>query len=212
MAASRSVASELTEIRVEGMTRGAFLLRATLAAGATYGAALATPAITRSVAQEGGGDVEILNFALTLEYLQAAFYARALRQVAGLGADERVLLQELHDNETAHIDALTSSIEQLGGQVTERPAFDFGRSLAVRATFLKTANTLEDTGVSAYNGIATLIASKEVLASAGSIAQVEARHAALIRLIRDRPPAPLSFDKPSDQEAVLDALRRFMPA
>jgi rubrerythrin len=197
-------------IEVHGMSRQAFLLRATLAAGAAYGATTATPFITRALAQDGGGDIDIVNYALTLEYLESDFYARAAKQAKGLRADERRLVIELRDNELEHVDALKATVRQLGGIPARKPTFAFGDAFGSRAAFLKTANTLEDTGVSAYNGAAPRIESKEILVAAGGIAQVEARHAALIRLARDKPPAPLAFDLPSSEEKVLAAVKPLM--
>jgi rubrerythrin len=210
MTSSRLVAEELTTIEVQGLTREAFLLRATLAAGATYGALSATPYITKALAQEGGGDVDILNFALTLEYLEAAFYTMAVKEVSGLSADEMRLAKQLRDDEDAHVDALTATIKKLGGKPAAKPKFNFGGAFGSRATFLKTSNTLEDTGVSAYNGAAPSIKSAEVLGAAGSIVQIEARHAALIRLARSKSPAPQAFDMPSDMAKVLKAVTPFI--
>jgi hypothetical protein len=210
MASSRPVAGELATIKVHGLTREAFLLRATLAAGTAYGAVSATPYISRALAQDGGGDVDILNYALTLEYLEATFYTMAVKEVGGLGADEKKLAKQLRDDEDAHVDALISTIKSLGGKPAAKPTFDFGKAFGDLATFLKTANTLEDTGVSAYNGAATSIESVDVLAAAGSIVQVEARHAALIRLTRDKSPAPMAFDKASEMETVLAAVKPFI--
>jgi hypothetical protein len=212
MASSRQVAPELAAIKVHGMTREAFLLRATLAAGATYGAMSATPYISRALAQGGGGDVDILNYALTLEHLETDFYTRGVKQVNGLSGDEKKLAEKLRDDEAEHVDALTATIKDLGGKPAAKPTFDFGGAFGSRAAFLKTANTLEDTGVSAYNGAAPGISSVDVLAAAGSIVQVEARHAGLIRLVRNKPPAPLAFDKASEMQAVLEAVKPFIKA
>jgi hypothetical protein len=197
-------------IQVHGMTREAFLLRSTLAAGTAYGALSATPYIARALAGSGAGDVDIVNYALTLEYLEAAFYTAAVKQVSGLSSDELALAKQLRDDEGAHVDALTATVKKLGGKPAARPMFDFGGAFASRAAFLKTANVLEDTGVSAYNGAATAIKSVEVLGAAGSIVQVEARHAALIRLARGKSPAPLAFDKASEMAAVLKAVQPFI--
>jgi hypothetical protein len=209
MASSHQVAPELATIQVHGHTREAFLMRATLAAGATYGALSATPYITRALA-EGGGDVDIVNFALTLEYLEAEFYTQAAKQVQGLSSYEMRLTKELRDNEDAHVDALAATVKDLGGKPAAKPTFDFGGAFGDRATYLKTANTLEDTGVSAYNGAGPSIRSADVLAAAGSIVQVEARHAALIRLVRSKQPAPVAFDKASEMETVLAAVKPFI--
>ena len=209
MTSSRLVAPELTTIEVHGHTREAFLLRATLAAGATYGALSATPFITQALAQKGG-DVEILNFALTLEYLESTFYTMAVKDVKGLSEDEKKLAERLRDDEDAHVDALTDTIKTLDGKPAKKPTFDFGGAFGSRAAFLKVANALEDTGVSAYNGAAPKIKSIDVLAAAGGIVQIEARHAALIRLTRNKPPAPRAFDKASKQAAVLKAVKPFI--
>jgi hypothetical protein len=170
----------------------------------------ATGLIGRALAQSGGGDVEILNYALTLEYLESTFYTMGVKAVTGLSSEERKLAERLRDDEDAHVDALTATIKKLGGKPAAKPTFDFGRAFGDRATFLKTANTLEDTGVSAYNGAATSISSVDVLAAAGGIVQIEARHAALIRLARDKTPAPLAFDKASSMEKVLGAVAPFI--
>jgi hypothetical protein len=86
----------------------------------------------------------------------------------------------------------------------------FGGAFASKDAFLKTANVFEDTGVSAYNGAAPGIQSVAILAAAGSIVQVEARHSSLIRLQRGAQPAPLAFDKASTKAAVLKAVTPFI--
>jgi len=212
MASSRLVAPELATIKVHGMTRESFLMRSTLAAGAAYGALSVTGLVGSALAQSGGGDVDILNYALTLEFLETDFYEKAVKQVKGLSSDEMKLAKELRDNEAEHVDALAATVKKLGGKPVAKPTFDFGGAFASRAAFLKTANVLEDTGVSAYNGAAPLIASVDVLAAAGGIVQIEARHAALIRLARNKPPAPQAFDKASDMDAILAAVKPFIKA
>lgn len=193
-------------IEIAGMTRSAFILRGAMAAGATYGLASVSPFVGKALAQ-GGGDVDIVNFALTLEYLEAEFYTEAAKKVSGLDGDLTDLVKELRDNETEHVDALTATVKQLGGSPAKKPTFDFGDAFSSKDAFLKLSNTLEDTGVSAYNGAAPMIESKDVLAAAGGIVQVEARHAALIRLARNAPPAPLAFDKSSTVDEVLNAVQ-----
>jgi rubrerythrin len=161
--------------------------------------------VSRALAQ--GGDVDILNFALTLEYLETRFYEQGAKQVSGLGSELASLVDELAANEAEHVDALTATIKQLGGKPAAEPEFDFGSAFGSKDAFLKLANTLEDTGVSAYNGAAPMIESKDILAAAGGIVQVEARHAALIRLARGEEPAPRAFDKSSTTDEVLTAVK-----
>jgi len=201
---------ELAQIQVEGTTRAVFLARATLSAGAIVGAGALSPFVSGAIAQGGGGDVDILNFALTLEYLEAAFYKEAVAKTKGLSSDVKKLAQELGSNEAEHVDALTAAIKSAGGTPVKKPGVNFGGAFADEMTFLKFANIFEDTGVSAYNGAAPMIASKEVLGAAGSIVQVEARHAALIRLARGKPPAPKPFDKTSTMDEVVKAVTPFL--
>jgi hypothetical protein len=212
MASSRPVAAELATIKVHGMTRESFLLRSTLAAGTAYGALSATPYITRALAAGTTSDIDILNYALTLEYLESTFYTLGIKQVSGLSAHDKLLVREIRDNEDAHVDALSATVKSLGGKPAAKPTFDFGTAFASADAFLKTANVLEDTGVSAYNGAAVSIDSVDVLAAAGGIVQIEARHAALIRLARGKSPAPLAFDKASEMPAVLKAVKPFITA
>lgn len=211
MSKQTTAVPELAAVEIDGLSRGAFIMRGAMAAGAVYGMGAVSPFVGQALAQ-GGGDVDIVNFALTLEYLEAAFYTEAVKQVKGLGGDAAKLARELRDNEVEHVDALTATVKQLGGTPAKRPRFAFGGAFSSEAGFLKTANVLEDTGVSAYNGAGPAIDSKEILAAAGGIVQVEARHAALIRLLRNRPPAPQAFDKSSTTDEVLAAVKPFIRA
>jgi len=203
---------ELAAVEVHGMSRGAFLARGALATGALLGGSAVGPFVRRAVAQETGGDVDILNFALTLEYIEAAFYSRAISKGRNMSGETMRLVREIRDNETAHVDAITQTINRLGGMPVTAPKVGFGAVFTSEKTFLKLAQTLEDTGVSAYNGAAPSIRSGDVLAAAGSIVQVEARHAALIRLMRGQTPAPAAFDPALDQQKVLDAVMPFARA
>lgn len=203
-------ATELTAIRVEGHSRGAFLLRTALATGGLLGLGAIGPRVQQALAQGADGDVGILNFALTLEYLESEYYAQGLKKVSGLTEEATKLAEKLQEDEAAHVEALVKTIGSLGGTPVKKPTFDFSSAYGSADAFLKTANTLEDTGVSAYNGAAPMIESTEVLDAAGSIVQIEARHAALIRLLRDEPPAPLAFDVTSTQDEVLAAVKPFI--
>lgn len=194
---------ELAQCEAHGVTRSAFILRGALAAGAFYGTASVAPFVSQAFAAEGSGDVEILNFALTLEYLEADFYNVKGRQV-GLSGEVRKYAREFGAQEAAHVTALTAAIKQLGGKPVAKPTFVFPATN--EQTFLALASVLENTGVGAYNGAAPSLQSKAVLASAGSIVQVEARHAAAIDLLIGKSPTPNEgFDKPLSKTEVLAA-------
>jgi len=197
---------ELEGVEIHGTTRGAFLLRATLAAGAVYGAGAVAPFVNQAMAQ--GGDVDIVNYALTLELLETAFYKKG--ESLGLSSEVKKLASEFGKQESEHVDALTATVKKLGGKPPKKPTFTFPAK--DEKSFLKLAVTLEDTGVSAYNGAAPMIKSKDVLEAAGTIVQIEARHAAAIRLAAGEDPAPDAFDKTLEMQAVLDAVKPFIKA
>jgi rubrerythrin len=204
--------SELAAIDVKGVSRQSFIVRGALTAGAVYGLGTVGPFVRQAIAQEGGGDVEIVNFALTLEYLEAAFYQQALERVSGLSGDAKELASTIRENEDVHVKALKATVEQLGGKPVKAPPVDFGNAFMSQESFLKLAQTFEDTGVSAYNGAAPAIKSKEVLGAAGSIVQVEARHAAAIRALNGEQPAEGAFDQALGAEEVLKAVQPFVKA
>ena len=183
------------------------ILKGALAAGAVYGTFMVGPFVRRALAMAGGGDVDILNFALTLEYLESTFYKEAKTRAKASG-ELKSLIGLLADDEKQHVEALTATIKQLGGKPVAEPKFDFAYNNT--AGFLKLAQTFEDTGVSAYNGAGPTIKSKEVLGAAGSIVQVEARHAAAIRLQNKEEPAPDAFDPSLDEAQVLKAVEPFI--
>ena len=202
-------APELAAIEVKGMTRESFLMRGAIAAGSVYGLSTVGPFVGEAMGQ-GGGDVDILNFALTLEHLEAAFYTQGLEQVKGLDSEIKQLATVLRDAENEHVDTLTASIKDLGGKPGKAPGVDFGNAFSSQDAFLETAQTFEDLGVGAYNGAGTKIESKEVLAAAGSIVQVEGRHAGAIRLTRGERISPSAFDKGLGMQAVLQQAKPFI--
>jgi rubrerythrin len=204
---TKNAAPELAAIQIEGMTRSSFVLKSALTVGAVYGTTMVSPFVRQAFAQ-GGGDVEILNFALTLEYLETDFYEKAMR--LKLDSELMDIATEFGAHEAEHVEALAATIEKLGGTPVKKPTFTF--PLENQASFLKLAQTLEDTGVGAYNGAGPMIESKEVLGAAGSIVQIEARHAAAIRLKNKTQPAPAAFDKAIEMQAVLDAVKPFIKA
>ena len=191
----------------EPMDRGAFLLKGVLAAGALYGAATVGPLVSRVFAQGDSGDVDILNFAYTLELLEADFYAQALKNVK-LSSELKKFAQEVGENEQEHVDALKGAIEDLGGKPAATPTFEF--PLKDEKSFTDLAVTFEDTGVSAYNGAGPLLESKDLLGVAGSIVQVEGRHAGAIRYLAGQQPVVEAFDVTLDMDAVLKAVTPFI--
>jgi hypothetical protein len=189
------------------LSRSEVILKGALAAGAVYGVGMVGPFVRNALAMSGGGDVNILNFALTLEYLESTFYKEAKTRAKASG-ELKSLIGLLAEDEQQHVEALTASIKQLGGKPVAEPKFDFPYNDT--AGFLKLAQTFEDTGVSAYNGAAPSIESKEVLGAAGSIVQVEGRHAAAIRLQNKQEPAPEAFDPSLNESQVLAAVKPFI--
>jgi len=190
----------LGAVQVHGMTRSAFILRGALAAGALYGAGAASPVVRGALAQST--DIDILNFALTLEYLEAEFYARARK--LSLRTELAELAVDFGDDERQHVDALIATIRGLEADPEPVPSFTF--PLKDERDFLKLAVELEDTGVSAYNGAAPRIEDKAILAAAGSIVQVEAKHAAAIRGRAGMDPSPAAFEPTLSREEVLKAV------
>jgi rubrerythrin len=198
-------APELAAVEVHGMTRSAFILRGALAAGAMYGAGAVAPFVSRAFAQTGGGDVEILSFALGLERIEEEFYKQAVKN-AKLRPELKELATNFGEQETAHAEALQQTLELLGGQAPGGPKPRFG--LSDERTFLRLAVALEDTGVGAYNGAGPAIDTPDVIAAAGSIVQVEARHAAALRMRAGEDPAPVAFDEALTRAQVDAAVKQ----
>ena len=190
-----------------GMSRSRLLRTGALAAG---GLAIGALPVALSAAQGDGlpkSDVDILNYALTLEYLEAAFYAEAVSKGA-LKGDAAKFAQVVAQHEAAHVQALQKT---LGDKAVKKPSFDFKGTTSDQAKFITTAITLEDTGVAAYEGQAAKIKTPAVLMAAGSILPVEARHAAWIRDIQGAglspTPAPQAFNPAKSMSEVLDAVK-----
>lgn len=137
------------------------------------------------------GDLDVVNYALTLEFLEEDYY-NAVVDSGVLKGREADLAKKIRDNETEHVEALTAVAKQLGdpGPV-ERPATRFGSVISGgRDRVIAVAADLENTGAGAYLGAAASLTSDEILASALAIHTVEARHAAVLNLLAGRPPVP----------------------
>ena len=191
----------------QDLSRSDVILKGALAAGAVYGTFMVGPYVRKALGMSGGSDVDILNFALTLEFLESTFYKEAKSRAKASG-ELKSLVNLLAEDEQQHVEALTATIKKLGGKPVAEPKFSFDYSDT--AGFLKLAQTFEDTGVSAYNGAGPMIKSKEVLGAAGSIVQVEARHAAAIRLQNKEEPVPEAFDPSLGEAQVLKAVEPFI--
>ena len=191
--------------RVNEANRRSFLAGAGIFAGAAAISAY-LPRVARAQGSLPKGDVEILNYALTLEYLEAAFYREAVDK-GELSGESARFAQIVAAHEQAHVDALKQT---LGSKAVKSPKFGFGGATG-KKKFLATSQVLEDTGVAAYQGQGPRIKTGAVLASAGSILAVEARHAAWVRDIRGGGeginPAPDAFEKAQDMEAILEAVK-----
>lgn len=181
---------------------------ATAGVGATVGTALFT---RKAGAQAAGGDAEILNFALTLEYLEAAFYERALNSGV-LSGNALAVVQNLFEHESAHVDVLIAAIQGLGATPVAPPEFTFpADALASEAAVLNTAITLEPVGVGAYIGAAPMISDPTLLEVAGSIVGVEGEHVTAVQwLLGVVPPANEAFPESLTQDQVLAAIAPFV--
>ena len=163
--------------------------------------------------------IAILNYALTLEHLEATLYREALATftAADFAADGSTtvydLLTQIGDHEAAHVEALTATIDDLGGTPVEEATYDFGYSDA--ASFLATAAAIENVGVSAYAGAAPSVAvlAPSLVATALGIHSVEARHASFVAALindADNQPFPNAVDSPRTPAEVLDIAGPFI--
>lgn len=201
--------------------RRSFLRNAVLVGvGATYVAAAAGDprSFLRSSAASAGdvqlaaasSDLDILNYALTLEYLESTFYEQGI--AAGLlSGRELALVTPIRDHEKAHVQAVTDTIKGLGGKPVAKPKLTIPAStFKDKAKFLATASTFEELGVKAYHGQVPLIESKDILAAAASIAGVESRHAAILADLTGGDPFPGPIEAHLPMQAVLKAAMPFI--
>lgn len=150
-------------------------------------------------------DVDILNYALTLEFLEATMYKQAV--ASGKLTDRALqLAQEFGAEEQTHVDTLVAVITKLGGApVTARSSYNFP-AFSDQATTLAFISKIEDTGVGAYLGQVANIQSGDLLGAAASIFAVEALHTAAIRVLLGNDANPNgAFEKPLTMATVLAA-------
>ncbi len=219
--AVRETAAEATDA-LNSNTRSQFLRRAGVAGGAMVGGGALLGAVAQSAlaystgdrppAKFGPGDIGILNYALTLEYLESSFYNEATTNQHKYAFikdyQTRLFLSAVTADENAHVKALKAV---LGSKAAKKPKFNFHGDTRNEAHFRRAAFTFENLGVQAYSGQAFNIKDPKVLTAALSIVTVEARHASVIGLIRQKsdygitPSGP--FDKPLGASKVLAAVK-----
>lgn len=176
------------------------------------GAAVVATLPKRLMAQSGNGtktltfnadDIGILNFALLLEELEAAFYAAVVKSGKITNSRELDYMRALGTHEAEHVKFLRTVLGSNTLFQTADLSFNSDGLNAVlvdRSTILNTAVSLEDTGVHAYNGAGTSLTNPTYLLAAGSIVSVEGRHAAGARGLLNRPAT-----EPDSDRAVSDA-------
>ncbi len=190
--------------RVDGHTRRGALTNGVVAAGGVAGslALMGTGTASAQAPVLAPQDIDILNFALTLEELEAAFYDEALKGGALSGEAER-FAQTAGLHEVIHVQTIRNV---LGARAIATPKFNFKGTTGAQDTFLATALTLEETGVAAYKGQAPLIVGRDILGSALTIHSVEAKHATWVRLLLDQTVIPQPRDLPLTKDQVLAAV------
>ncbi|WP_114578335.1 ferritin-like domain-containing protein [Saliphagus sp. LR7] len=174
---------------------------------------------------EGPSDVDILNFALTLEYLEARFYREGLDTIGSSGLcrseplqmvggavqdDAFEELRTIQAHEEAHVEILVDTIGNLGGEPIAEPEFDFGTATENPAEFLQTAAVLETTGVGAYAGAAPLIENPDLIPPALGIHSVEARHSSFLNVVNGESGFPNAVDEALTMDEVLERAGPFI--
>jgi hypothetical protein len=166
------------------------------------------PATSPSGGGSAAGDLKIVNYALTLEYLETAFYADVVK--SGLFSGKELdTIKMFGDQEAQHVDALTATVKKLGGTPAPKPKTKF--PLKDAKSVLKLAAAVENLGAAAYLGQAASIQNKEVLAAALSIHTVEARHASALNTLLGKDVEPDgAFAKPASMAEVLPKVKPFI--
>ncbi|HEY0632214.1 MAG TPA: ferritin-like domain-containing protein [Thermoleophilaceae bacterium] len=168
----------------------------------------AMPAKKTGTEMFGKGDLGILGYALTLEYLETQFYADAAKS-GKLSGKPLAVAKQFGNEESQHVQALEAAIKKLGGKLPAKPKAKF--PLKDQNSILKLAATVENLGANAYLGQAGNIENKEVLAAALSIHSVEARHASVLNTVIGMDITPDgAFSKPASADEVLKSVKPFL--
>jgi len=191
---------------------GAFVLAAcgssSSSSSSNSSSTAAAPAATAASSSANTTDIGILNYALTLEYLETEFYAKVIAAKLFSGSVGS-LIRTFGAQEATHVAALTAAIKSLGGTPVAKVEGKF--PITTAAATAELAYTVENLGAAAYLGQAPLIQSKQVLAAALAIHTVEARHAASIGTLVKKSVTPDGgFAKPDDMSEVLAAVKPFL--
>ncbi len=188
---------------------GAFVLAACGSSSSKTTSTAAAPAATSTASSaSAGGDVAILNYALTLEYLEREFYAKVV--ASGLFKGKvGSLIKGFGSQEATHVEALKGAVSKMGGTPAANPNGKFPIESATQVAGL--AYTVENLGAAAYLGQAGNIQSPEVLATALAIHSVEARHASTLGTLVKKSLTPDgAFAKPMEMSMVLAAVKPFL--
>jgi Ferritin-like domain len=158
-------------------------------------------------------DVDVLNFALTLEYLEATFYEQGNARNL-LSGQAKQYLTQIQKDEEAHVKLVMQAIKQLGGTPVAKPKVNLDGVFASKDSYLTTSFTFENVGVGAYLGAAGYIKNPAILQAAASIFGIEARHAAIVANLLNKPAEGGvymgAFETPKTKAEVLQAAAPFL--